>query len=100
MSRHVIAARPDIGKVELLLDNGDGEVAFQGWQDLDAIVEACAQARDLGVSAQDDFCLIARIPKVMADDWLRSGAYHDEDHIRRVLNDADYKRLRVWEGQI
>lgn len=100
MARRLISARPEIQKYEFLLDNGDGNVAFEGWQDLDAIVDACARDRDLGVSAMDDFCLVARIPKVMAEDWIRSGAYHDEDWIRRFLNDADNKRLRVYEGRI
>lgn len=44
--------------------------------------------------------LVARIPMVIYDQWLREGITHDQAKLKAKLNDPDNAFFRVWPGHI
>jgi hypothetical protein len=83
----------------------DDQFIVANTQDVEPILNACKVKQDIGKHSSE-MKHAASIPLVVIEDyckrcgitfqeWLR-----DKAHIKRVLNDPDFKMFRIWPGAV
>lgn len=96
--KQLIDRNPVTGKLDVYLDNGDGEVGFYTEQDCEPVMELARDLADL--PAGKDLRHVAEVPLVFVDQAIREGWYHDAAAWKRFLNDPQYRAFRVHGGQV
>ncbi len=77
-------------------------------QDVEPYLEHLAKIRQVtdGVSESGDFRYAGTIPDVIVEKYCneRGISYaefvNNREHHRRILNDPNYSKLRVWKGRL
>lgn len=86
----------------------DGSLTIERRQDSQPVLDSIKRIKDTttGKSATGEFYHVARIPFVIVEKYLQEAGVSmhefqvDDTHITRLMNDADYKHLRIWEGAV
>ena len=85
----------------------DGKVAVVREQDTEDIFDYIRQRTELGApSFGGEGYHAATVPKVVLEDYCyRNGITWEElmqnpEHSARLLNDPDFRRLRIWRGRV
>lgn len=80
-------------------DEGTGNITIRRYMDVQPTLDANKSAHLDGDGKTGDMWLAARIPEVVAQDWLTTKGVNawKKDHwpeVRKLLNDPDWSRLR------
>ena len=87
-------------------NDGKGGLTFVSTQDCDPIAEMCQRLQREGKTGTSEMRLVGTIPDVIVEKYcIEQGvSYHefciDRIHIKRIVNDPDYAKFRIWSGQI
>lgn len=84
--------------VFLHVDVMGGTVGIEEEYDENPILEHVRAMKDLPLSKE--ITPFMEVPYSLKARAIREGWDNDRDQWRRVMNDADYKYLRVWEGRV
>jgi hypothetical protein len=82
----------------------DGQLIVARSQDCQPVLEHVAAMKEL-TDQTGDLRYVGEIPHVIIEKYLneRGISFHEfmqgDEHIKRILNSSDYKKLRVWEGR-
>lgn len=85
----------------------EGNVTIERRQDCQPIIDDVARIRQVtnGKSISGDLVHVGRIPAIVIEKYcqLKGISFHDflvdDTHVTALMNDADYKHLRIWEGR-
>lgn len=88
--------------------NGDGSITIERKQDCQPVLDSIKLIKDTtdGRSISGELYHVARIPYAIIEKYLNEAGVtwadfqRDDVHITRLMNDSDYKHLRVWEGAV
>ena len=97
----------DKSAVETIYHVEDGGITFERRQDCQPILDEIQKIKQVtdGRSKSGDLVHIGRIPKGIIEAYCneRGVSFHefitDDIHVTRLMNDSDYKHLRIWEGR-
>jgi hypothetical protein len=103
MFKRVLHHDPLVGITEIFHGSEDGEsFTIETVQDVEPLLDL--NKADLNnVTNSDRFGdgkIVARIPMVIYDQWLREGIAHDETALKAKLNDPDNRFMRIWPGHL
>lgn len=86
--------------------NNENLLIVENKQDCEPIAEICARLRKEGKTGTSEMYLVGTIPDVIVEKYcIEHGISNhefciDRTHIKRIMNNPDYAKFRVWEGQI
>lgn len=96
-SSNVILWSDDADKTVWLIRDGDKIVIQTNWKNLKAVLDANArEAAEFNATGKmNDLVKVATIPNGIYYDWKSKGYTDDPEKMKRLLNDADYAKLRT-----
>lgn len=68
-------------------------------EDVDPIIKECAALAE-NLTPNSDFKPLATIPNVVWQKMLQEGSVHDDNYLKKWLNDSANKCFRIWPGRV
>lgn len=101
----LVSDRPDLGRKTYMTDLGNGYTQITVEEDMtDVFEQNKAEFNDSEGKRWDSGRIAARIPLSLYYDpnlgYAKAKAEGDEKHIKKILNNSDYRNLRTWKGTI
>ena len=97
----------EVGKAyDFYHTDDNGNVVHEIKQDVEPILEQCAQMRSHGFTGSSEMRLAARFPDAVVRAYCNNKGIdllefnRDRVHIRNMLQDPALSKFRVWEGKI
>lgn len=92
--------------IDTIIHIEDGNLAVERRQECQPILDQVKAIKDVtnGISESRDLYHVARIPSGIIEKYCneRGVTFHefcvDDAHVTRIMNDAEYAHLRIWEG--
>ena len=81
-------------------DAADDTFTIEAVQDMEPLVETNKQAFNGPHGSWGDGKVVARVPLIFYDQWMREGKHRDQSFLKRWLNDPDNSAFRVRPGVI
>ncbi len=103
MFKRVLHHDPIIGITEIFHGSEDGDsFTIETIQDVEPLLEKNKQDFNevSGTDRWGDGKLVARIPMVIYDQWIREGIVDDQAKLKAKLNDPDNRFMRIWPGHL
>lgn len=101
--KKVLHQDPLLGITEIFHGSDDGnQFTIETIQDVEPLLDL-NKAKLNEVSNSDkwgDGKLVASIPMVIYDQWLREGIMDDQQKLKQKLNDPDNRFMRTWPGHL
>lgn len=100
MTEYLLDRDPETGTYETFEYNEEtGDIVIRRWADVQPVLDANKGYHLYGDGKSKDSWLAARIPDIVAQDWLTRLGVNAwrADHwpaVRKLLQDPDYKHLR------
>jgi hypothetical protein len=101
--KRVLHHDPIIGITEIFHGSEDGDsFTIETIQDVQPLLEKNKQDFNevSGTDRWGDGKLVARIPMVIYDQWIREGIVDDQAKLKAKLNDPDNRFMRIWPGHL
>jgi hypothetical protein len=101
--KRVLHHDPIIGITEIFHGSEDGDsFTIETIQDVEPLLEKNKQDFNevSGTDRWGDGKLVARIPMVIYDQWIREGIVDDQAKLKAKLNDPDNRFMRIWPGHL
>ena len=104
-----VQAKPkyEVGKAyDFYSTDDDGNVVHEIKQDVEPILDYCAEARSVGFTGSSEMRLAARFPDAVVRNYCNQKGIdlaefnRDRVHIRNMLQDPDLSKFRIWQGRI
>lgn len=94
---NVLLWEDDADKQVWLIRDGDKIITKTYWKNLQAVLDANArEAAEFNATGKmGDLVKVATIPNGIYYDWKAKGYTDDPEKMKRLLNDADYGKLRT-----
>lgn len=88
-------------------DPDNRRIVFQRAQDVEPLIDQLAELRNTttGKSASGELYHVGDIPAVVIEQYLNENGVRwaefirDDTHIKRILQNPDFAKFRVWEGR-
>lgn len=90
----------------IYIDESEHKLNIITTQDEAPILDALQDMRTSGNTGTSDMKFAGFLPEVLVDRYIKDKGISlrdfmlDDTHIIRILNDPDYKNLRVWGGRL
>jgi len=87
-------------------DEQEGTLTLYKEQDVTSLLDHLADQRNSGYTGSADMKFVGTIPPLVVENYLNEAGVtmqeflKDDIHIMRIMNDPDYKHLRVWQGRM
>jgi hypothetical protein len=86
----------------------DDKLIFASTQDIEPLLNDIKAIKDItnGKSDSGDMYHVGTIPAIIVEKYCNEVgiSFHDfiidNTHIKRIVNDPDFARFRVWEGKL
>lgn len=102
--------------MQTVIDHGGGKKTFFAQedgnfiagtsQDCTPILEYVKALKAAGITGSSEVKFAGKIPDVVVEDYCNRNGIDfatfigEPIHVKRLLNDPDYRDLRIWEGRI
>lgn len=103
MTRRGLLSSPGASMAEVAAVEENGETVIERYQDCQSVVDRARLHRDIGADrlwGEEKVRFVASIPQILIDQAIREGWIHDADRWTRLLNDCDYRDLRIGGGRL
>lgn len=93
-------------KTDIQIDETDSVLNVVRSQDEQPIIDTLKDMRDAGCTGSQDMRFAGHLPFLVVEKYLQQHGISmrefilDDTHLVRIMNDPDYKMLRVWQGRM
>lgn len=95
-------------KTRMKYEEAEDRLYVETIQDCEPILDNVKQHREVATGKPTPGLgyFVGRIPSVIVEKYCKEFGItfnqfcEDNTHVKRIVNDPDYSRFRVWEGQV
>jgi hypothetical protein len=93
-------------KTDFHYDEMEDRVTINRSEDVEPLLNRLASQRAEGYTGSADMKFVGTIPNIIVEKYLNEKGVsmqdfiNDDIHIMRIMNDPEYKHLRVWQGRM
>lgn len=97
-----------MGTIETIFHPDNGNLVIERKADCQPVLDEVKAIKDVtdGKSKSGDLYHVARVPMIFIEQYCNDNgvSVHEfmanNTHMLRLLNDANYKHFRIWEGNL